>query len=204
MTVPQKPDPPRWLFLRKFLTQGTKIASVAPSSKALSRALTCHIRPESPQTIVELGAGDGAVTRLATQHMHPESRVLAIERDPDFANALAAQVPRATAINGDVADVAAELADHDVTADQVDVVISGLPVPSLPKAVNQAVFDWLASLRGDVVFSQLTVMPWVYKPLYERLFENVAFTPVLRNVPPGGAYHCTGLKADYGQHLPGK
>ena len=194
----------RGLFLRKFLTQGTRIASIAPSSRSLARALCQSISTDRPQTIVELGAGDGAVTRYAAGRMHQQSQLIAIEQDGEFAERLRASAPAATVVHGDVRDIAAHLMRLGVDAARVEVVISGLPTPSLPRAVNEAVFDWLHGLSDEVTYGQLTVMPWVYKPLYERLFERVAFTPVLRNLPPGGAYHCQRLKSDYRKHLPGK
>jgi len=194
----------RGLFLRKFLRQGTKIASIAPSSRALAEALCEPVSAERPQVIVELGAGDGAVTRIATQRMHADSRLLAIEQDADFATRLQETAPRATAIHGNVRNITTHLGDNGTEPGDVDLVISGLPTPSLPRAVNEAVFDWLDSLPGDVIYSQLTVMPWVYKRLYQRLFDDVRFTPVLRNLPPGGAYHCRHLKRAYREHLPGK
>jgi phosphatidylethanolamine/phosphatidyl-N-methylethanolamine N-methyltransferase len=194
----------RGLFLRKFLQQGTKIASIAPSSRALARALCTHVRADQPQTIIELGAGDGAVTRVAAGRMHAESRLIAIEQDADFAERLRAAVPGATVVTGDVKDLAAHLSEQGVEGSEIDLVISGLPTPSLPRAVSEAVFDWLNVLPEAVTYSQLTVMPWVYKPLYQRLFDEVTFTPVLRNLPPGGAYHCRRLKPNYRDHLPGK
>lgn len=86
----------------------------------------------------------------------------------------------------------------------MDLVISGLPVPSLPQAVNEQVFHCVQQVAGARIFSQLTVMPWVYLPLYRRLFHEVTFTPVWWNIPCGGVYHCRGLRPDFERHLPGK
>ena len=194
--------PDRLLFLKKFLSQGKRIASIAPSSRALAEAMCEHVTPNQPQTIVELGAGDGAVTRVIAERMHADSQLAAMELDADLADRLARRVPAATVIQDDVAKVATQLEARGMS--QVDLVISGLPTPSLPRAVNESVFDWLASLGRAARVSQLTVMPWVFLPLYRRLFEEVRFTPVMRNLPPGGAYHCRGVKADYAEHLPGK
>jgi len=194
--------PDRWLFVRKFLTQGTRVASFSPSSRSLSEAMCRHVDTSRPQTIVELGAGSGAVTAVAAECMHPDSRLIAVELDADFAARLAQRGLGVEVICGDVRELPGALAQRGV--EPVDVVISGLPTPSLPGAVNRAVFEWLAEQPAGTVFSQLTVMPWVYKPLYTRLFRDVAFNLVTRNLPPGGVYHCTGLRGDYADHLPGK
>jgi hypothetical protein len=70
---------PRLLFLRKFLRDGRRVASVAPSSRSLARAATRCVDPSTPQVIVEVGAGTGSVTECALDRCHPRSRLLAIE-----------------------------------------------------------------------------------------------------------------------------
>ena len=77
--------------------------------------------------------------------------------------------------------------------ESVDVVLSGLPFPSLPATARAAVVGWLAQ-HPEATFHQLTVMPWVYAGLYRTLFERVTFELVWRNVPPGGVYHCAELR----------
>ncbi len=187
------------LHLKKFLQQGRGVASFAPSSRKLSAAACRGIRPDRPQVIVELGAGLGPITTHATQRMHPESRIIAIERDPDLAAYARQAAPRALVISGDAADVAAILADQAI--DRVDVIVNGLPTPSLPHEIKRRIFDWMATLPGPVMMSQLTVMPWVYLPMYRHLFERVDFDLVLANVPPGGIYHCHGLREGYAAWL---
>jgi phosphatidylethanolamine/phosphatidyl-N-methylethanolamine N-methyltransferase len=190
-----------WLFLRKFLRHGTRVASVAPSSRFLARAMCHFVAPDRPQTILELGAGTGAITVVAAAKMHPESKLLAVELDADFAGVLAARCPRATVLCCDVAELSERLPALGV--ERVELVLSGLPTPSLPRAVNTAVFETFTRCAPDACFSQLTVMPWYYWPLYRRLFEQVDFQLVPLNFPSGGVYHCRRLRPDWREHLPG-
>jgi hypothetical protein len=62
---------PRLLFLRKFLLEGRRVASVAPSSRSLARAATRCIDRSRPQVIVDLGAGTGPVTELRSRPLPP-------------------------------------------------------------------------------------------------------------------------------------
>ena len=78
--------------------------------------------------------------------------------------------------------------------ERVDVVLSGLPFPSLPVTARAAVLGWLAQ-HPEATFHQVTVMPWVYAGLYRTLFERVTFELVWRNVPPGGVYRCSDLRS---------
>jgi phosphatidylethanolamine/phosphatidyl-N-methylethanolamine N-methyltransferase len=164
------------------------------------------VSPDKPQIIVELGAGTGAITVQAVKRMHPKSRLIAIEIDPDFASVLAHRCPRAEVICCDVKDLAQELKQRGV-GNEVDIVLSGLPTPSLPKSLNQVVLEWYeqqAQGGRDVTFSQLTVMPWVYWRMYARIFQTVRFQLVALNSPPGGVYYCNTLRPDWRQHIPGR
>jgi phosphatidylethanolamine/phosphatidyl-N-methylethanolamine N-methyltransferase len=193
---------PKFLFLQKFMRYGSRVASVTPSSRRLAVALCRQIDSTRPQIILELGAGTGAVTKVALERMHPSSTLLALEVDPDFAHILRRRCPKAHVIEADAATTSQHLVDLGI--DHVDVVISGLPVPSLPRCVNHLVFACFQRFAGEGYFSQLTVMPWVYLGLYRRLFDEVTFTPVWWNIPSGGVYHCRRLRPDYPDYLPGK
>ena len=191
----------RWLFLRKFLHQGTRVASIAPSSHNLALALCQHITPKRPQTIVELGAGTGAVTAVAVQKMHPQSTFVAVELDRDFARILRQRFPRLTVLEANVSNLSSLLVALGIGS--VDVVLSGLPTPSLPRSVSTPLFTCLNQQLGVGYLSQLTLLPWVYAGFYRRLFAEVAFSPVWRNLPPGGVYHCRRVSTDFAKHLPG-
>ncbi|HMR67878.1 MAG TPA: rRNA adenine N-6-methyltransferase family protein, partial [Anaerolineae bacterium] len=110
--LPSEPAPAQpgsFIFLRKFLRHGTQVASVAPSSRRLALALCHYVTPDRPQTILELGAGTGAVTAVVAERMHPHSRLLAVEMDPDFAAVLRRRDPQAQVIEADAATTLAHL-----------------------------------------------------------------------------------------------
>ena len=76
------------LFLGKFLTQitrGNPLASIAPSSRWLSRTTVHNIAWDRVQTLVELGHGTGPITRVLAERARPGCRVIVVERNPDFA-----------------------------------------------------------------------------------------------------------------------
>ena len=59
------------LFCGKFLRHGTKIASLAPSSRWLSRVTVGNVDWSRARVIVELGAGTGPITRVIAQKAEP-------------------------------------------------------------------------------------------------------------------------------------
>jgi phospholipid N-methyltransferase len=184
------------LFLGKFLRHGTAIASLAPSSRWLSRATVRNVDWTRARTLVELGAGTGPITRVLAEKAHPDCRLLVLERDADFARLLQARFhdhSNCEVIQADVADLDALMTDRGIT--QADYIISGLPVPSFPRDLQRTLFRsvqrWLAP---EGTFNQITEMPWVYWRFYRRFFDDVRFVFEPRNLPPAGAYFCRGVK----------
>jgi ornithine lipid N-methyltransferase len=187
------------LFLGKFVTQlrrGNPIASIAPSSRWLSRTTVRNIAWDRVDTLIELGAGTGPITRVLAERARPDCRVLVVERDHDFARLLRQRfgsLPNFEIVEGDARDLDTLLAARGIT--QVDHVISGLPVPSFPLELRQALFRLVRKiLRPEGTFNQITEIAWVYWPLYRKYFDHVQFAFEPRNLPPSGAYFCRGPK----------
>ena len=187
------------LFLGKFLTnltRGNSIASIAPSSRWLSRTTVRNIAWDRVKTLVELGGGTGPITRVLAERARPDCRVVVVERDPDFAGLLRQRfgsLPNFEMIEGDVRDLGNLLAGRGIS--QVDHVISGLPCPSFPRDLQHALIRTVRTiLRPEGTFNQITEIPWVYWPFYRKYFDHVEFAFEPRNLPPSGAYFCKGPK----------
>jgi phospholipid N-methyltransferase len=189
------PDSPDWLlWIRKFAKHGTSIASFAPSSRFLSRMICKGIDYDKAKVIVELGAGTGPITKEILRRVKPGTKVVIVELDPDFCKRLRAKFPTADIVEGDAAHMDELL--HARGIEQVDHVISGLPLPSFPDEVRDSIIaSALRSLAPGGSFRQLTVMPLVYWNLYRRYFASVKFKIVPLNFPPAGVYVCHGAKS---------
>lgn len=183
------------LFLGKFLSQitrGNPVASIAPSSRWLSRTTVRNVAWDRVQTLVELGAGTGPITRAIADRVRPGCRVIVVERDGDFVRMLRERfgsLPNFEIVEADAGALGAILADRGIT--RVDHVISGLPVPSFPRELQKSLFRTVgAILAPGGTFNQITELAWVYWPFYRRYFERVEFAFEPRNLPPSGAYFC--------------
>ena len=187
------------LFLGKFvtnITRGNPIASIAPSSRWLSRTTLRNIDWDRVGVLVELGAGTGPITRVMAEKARPDCQVIVIERDADFARLLRERFgshPNFEVVEGDARDLSRILADRGIT--RVDHVISGLPVPSFPEDLQRSFFrDVRSILKPEGTFNQITELAWVYWRFYRKFFEHVDFVFEPRNLPPSGAYFCRGAK----------
>jgi phospholipid N-methyltransferase len=175
----------------KFLQRGRAIASFAPSSRFMARAILRGIDFSKCRSIVELGAGTGPITAELLKRVDPSCRVLIIELDPDLCRHLRQRFPGVDIVQADASDLDQLLDERGISG--VDHILSGLPLPSFPEAVRDRILDISARrLHGDGSFRQLTVMPWVYYRLYRRYFTDIHFRFVPCNLPPGGVYICRG------------
>ena len=184
-------SPDWWLMTKKFLRHGTSIASFAPSQRFLARKIISGIDYDKAKCIVELGAGTGPVTAQLLSRAKPHTKVIVVELDPDFCVRLRQKFPNADIVEGDAAKLEQLLAARGIPA--VDHVISGLPLPSFPAPLRDAILASSAKvLTPDGTFRQLTNMPYIYWKLYKRYFDEVKFKFVPLNMPPAGVYFCRG------------
>ncbi len=190
--------PDWWLMMKAFLTQGRKIASFAPSSGPMARKMIDGIDWDAAKCIVELGAGTGPITAQVVKRLKPRTRVLVIELDPTLCGRLQARfhgVPNLDVIQGDATCFDKYLAERNIP--QVDHVLSGLPLPSFPQDLRDAVLQTSArTLAPHGTFRQLTVMPLIYYRMYARYFDDIRFRFCPWNLPPGGVYVCRGFKGE--------
>ena len=202
MTFTKSKKVPKLIFLKKFLKHGTRIASVAPSSTVLAKEMCRYVDPYKPQVIVELGTGTGAFTKIISQKMHQRSRLIGFEIDEQFADITENICPQATIVRKSACQIKEELEKLNIF--HADLLISGLSTPTIPQEINIKVLSFLSSQKEDFIFSQLTEIPWYYYKKYKRLFHEVKFKFVARNIPPAGIYHCKHLKENFRNHIPGK
>lgn len=193
-SIPKGPD--WWLMMKAFLRQGRKIASFAPSSRYMARKIVDGIDWDHAKCIVELGAGTGPITAEIVKRVKPHTKLLVIELDPILCGRLKSRfhnVPNVDVVQGDATRFDKLLLERGLQ--QVDHVLSGLPLPSFPEELRTSVLETSArTLSPNGTFRQLTVMPLIYYRLYARYFNDVQFRFVPLNLPPGGVYVCRGFR----------
>ncbi|QRX95362.1 class I SAM-dependent methyltransferase [Streptomyces noursei] len=140
------------VFLLEAVRDMRTTGAVAPSGKALARTLTAPVRARAPQplTVLEAGAGTGAVTRAVIAHLPAGSHLDVVEANPRFAARLRHLVTTAPRL----ADAPARVHVHhtgvehlDVTR-RYDVIVSGLPLTNFaPDQVETIMNRYLELLR---------------------------------------------------------
>jgi phospholipid N-methyltransferase len=150
------------IFLKRFLQRPFQVASIIPSSKTLIRKVAGKIDFSEPRVIAEFGPGEGCHTREILSRLHPDSKLLLFELDPELARHLTEQFesdPRVTVLHQDAAELPKELAVRDIA--HCDYVVSGIPFsilePAKKRELLRHTFESLApNSRSAFIIYQVT------------------------------------------------
>jgi phospholipid N-methyltransferase len=173
-------------LIRNFKTTGT----VVPSSQVLIKRLLAPIDFESARCIVELGPGNGCVTRALLNRMDVDCLLVCFEVNSEFATHLRTfNDPRLHIYNAcasSISDVMAEL-----NIEELDHVVSSLPLALIDDHVVERILANVdSSLREGGHFLQYQYSLNNYSALKPR-FKDVKIRFTLRNMPPAFVYECT-------------
>ncbi|WP_033319307.1 class I SAM-dependent methyltransferase [Streptomyces yerevanensis] len=121
-----------WMFLIEAARDLRTTGAIAPSGKALARALIDPVRAQAPRplAVLEAGAGTGAVTRTLIPELPRASRLDIVEANPRFA----ARLRHLVTTHPDLAARPAQVNVHQTYVEQLDtdqrydVIVSGLPL----------------------------------------------------------------------------
>lgn len=171
--------------LRNLRTTGT----ITRSGTALCRAAIDRIDFDRARVIVELGAGDGVITRHILDRLHPEGKVIAFEVFDELCDDMRAiGDPRLIVANDSAENIrywldqaGAELADH---------VVSAIPFAALPEVVGKAIVTAAKdNLRPGGQYNQVHYSLKT-KGYYEAAFGQVDPRRVWANLPPAWVLYC--------------
>jgi phosphatidylethanolamine/phosphatidyl-N-methylethanolamine N-methyltransferase len=169
------------LFARRLLLRPKQVSAIAPSSRALARAMADGLGPATG-AVVEFGPGTGRLTEAILDAGVAPADLTLFELDPAFARHLRTRFPGVR-----VEECGAERARERV-AGQAGAVISGLPLLSMPDPVRTAIAEAAAALIAPSgVYVQFTYGP--DSPLSPAMLSTLGLRAergrkVWTNLPP--------------------
>lgn len=192
----------RAIFALEALADFRTVASVAPSSRFLVRAMLRPLPLEKARVVVELGCGTGVMTRALLKQLPPDATLLAFEINPRFTRYLRLTVPdpRLVLIDNSAETVRQELQQRGF--EQADAVLSSLGLAFMPEQERDAFLGELSSLMTDKgVFTQYHYLHGMQVQngqlgrfdmtrLLHHHFGSVERTIVWRNLPPAYVFVC--------------
>lgn len=160
-----------------------------PSSKFLIDRLLRPIDFSTASSIVELGIGNGCITRALLKRMSSDCRLTCVEVEKEFVEACSGiEDDRLTVHHACATDLKSVL--NDAGTAEVDYIVSSVPLSILDDRLADEILAVAhASLRPGGKFLQYQYSLTYLRKLTER-YSNVRLGFTLRNIPPAFVYEC--------------
>ena len=172
-------------FLKTLIAAPRLTGAVAPSGRALARAMAAAIGSPTQGLVVELGPGTGPVTQSLIETGVPPERLVLVEYDPGFCRMLEGRFGGVRVIQGDAYDLSRTLASF--AARPIAAVVSSLPLLNQPPHRRTKLIDDAFALMGSAgVFVQFTYgfQSPVPREACANRYSAIRSRPILRNLPP--------------------
>ena len=172
-------------FLKALIVEPRLTGAVAPSGRALARAMAAAAGPPAHGLVVELGPGTGPVTRSLIETGVARERLALVEYDPGFCRLLRERFAPAMIIQGDAYDLPRTLAE--LAGQPIGAVVSSLPLLNQPPERRaKLIGDAFALMGPSGLFVQFTY--GLQSPIPPEVCANryvaVRSRPILLNLPP--------------------
>ena len=177
-------------FLKQFLKDRQMVGALHPSTRFLGERMIENIDLNDSKLIVELGPGTGVFTDLIIEKMHPDAKLLVFELNDNFYDLLSKRiVDRRVQVIHDSAEFISRYLTNE-EQQQVDVVISSLPLTVFPDSLRKKVIDVAYDcLKSEGIYRQFQYSLHARK-LLESKYKKVSIGFTVRNFPPAFIYTC--------------
>jgi phospholipid N-methyltransferase len=173
------------LFALNFLRRPAINASIVPSSRYAGAALIDKVDFQQIDTIVELGPGTGAFTKVVLSRCKPDAKMILIELEASYIAPLQEQFGSRVSVEHTGAHrLDSVLEKHGI--EKIDLIISGLPfLPDETK--GEFAESLLRQTDQGAIYRFFTYMPPIMKRVYADLpLRKKSFVPL--NFPPMWIY----------------
>ena len=166
------------------------MGTLIPSSRFLSKRMLRDIDFSNTDVIVELGPGNGAITKYIIENLSPKARLICFEINHNFYSQLKEQRhPQLIVLNISAEKIADELKKLNIN--KVNCIISSLPLTIIPEEVS----DEILEKSFDVLEENGTFIQYQYSLSYFKKLKKVFKESILLefeplNIPPAFIYRC--------------
>ena len=179
-------------FVCAGLVKLRQTGAIVPSQRFLVSRMIAPVPEDYSGEIIELGAGNGALTLRLAQRCR-KARVLACEINPVLAQSTRHNLSAAGLSSR--AEVVSDSAEHILSErarrglDKADYIVSGIPLGNLGRERTLALIDQVVrSLRVGGMYIQFQYSLVDRKKIRQR-FSSLHTVPVCLNFPPAVVYY---------------
>jgi phosphatidylethanolamine/phosphatidyl-N-methylethanolamine N-methyltransferase len=172
-------------FFKSLVTAPRLTGAVAPSGRALARAMASAAGPAPHGLVIELGPGTGPVTLAMIESGVAPERLVLIEYDPRFCDLLRQRFALARIVQGDAYDLPGAL--MEVAGEPIVAVVSSLPLLNQPAYRREKLIADAFGLMGPAgVFVQFTygLLSPIPREACAKRYSAQGGRPIWRNLPP--------------------
>lgn len=162
--------------------------AVAFSSKTLVKKMLTHVDFKGAKLIIELGGGDGSITKGIVNKLDPDTELLVFEISKSFCNTMEELFPQK---NVRIINDSAENIGKYLEGRKADYILSSLPFSFFdPELKDQILSQSKSALTEQGSFIQ-GCYSYLLKNLFKKHFGNVTTSFTLKNIPPAFVMVCS-------------
>ncbi|GGZ17533.1 SAM-dependent methyltransferase [Echinicola pacifica] len=139
------------------------------------------------KVIVELGGGDGSITRGIIERMDADAKLLVFEISEPFCNNLRKQFPQK---NVEIICDSAGNMDKYLPEEKADLILSSLPFSLIPKDSRMEIYEKTRSHLKPTGFFIQICYSYILKFQFAQYFKSIKTAFTLRNFPPAFIIIC--------------
>ncbi|WP_223269166.1 MULTISPECIES: class I SAM-dependent methyltransferase [unclassified Polaribacter] len=178
----------------KFFKEAVKniktLGTVAPSSRFLSKRMLREINFSKADVLVELGPGNGAITKYILERLSPKATLICFEINDNFYRQLQdLKHPQLIVLKASAENIIEELKKLHIY--KVNYIISSLPLTIIPDEVSDEILDRsFEILAKNGSFIQFQYSLSYFKKLKKVFKESISLEFEPLNIPPAFIYRC--------------
>lgn len=181
-------------FFREAIKNLETLGTFTPSSRFLSKKMLRKIDFDKVEVLVELGPGNGAITKFILKKLPPKAKLICFEINDNFYHQLQKlNHPQLIVLKVSAENVELEL--QKLNFNKACHIISSLPLAIIPEDTSSQILEEsfkVLSLNGTFTQYQYTLS--YYKKLKQVFNEWISLDFELLNIPPAFIYQCKKVK----------
>ncbi len=171
-------------FFRESIKNIKSVGTITRSSKFLCKGMIKPVDFEKADVIVELGAGDGVITKHILRHMKDDAKLLSFEVNEKFCDQMRSTLhdDRLIIVEDSAEKLGEYLAKNNLG--KADYIISAIPYVAFPEELALSIIRTSKeNMKDNALYIQVHYS-LLTKKFYQNIFGNVDVSFVPLNIPP--------------------